>query len=132
MITHEIVNQRYSQIQMLLREKFAAEGRGIGEMVRSVEAQLSPTLSWELRAIAHIRNKVVHEGLAEIPRYFEPLCKEAITAMKGVKKKAAAPKKKVVKAAVKKTTKAAAKKTPVKKAKRASKLSNTGRLQGSH
>jgi hypothetical protein len=114
MITHEIVNQRYSQIQTMLREKFAAEGRGIGEMVRSVETQLSPTLSWELRAIAHIRNKVVHEGLAEIPRYFEPLCKEAITAMKGVKKKAAAPKKKVVKAAVKK-------KPVKKKSKRATK-----------
>jgi hypothetical protein len=78
MTTHEIVNKRYSEIQKLLHDKYAAEGRGIGEMVRSVESQLSPTLSWELRAIAHIRNKVVHEGLAEIPRYFEPLCKEAI------------------------------------------------------
>jgi dsDNA-specific endonuclease/ATPase MutS2 len=118
MTTHEIVNKRYSEIQKLLHDKYAAEGRGIGEMVRSVESQLSPTLSWELRAIAHIRNKVVHEGLAEIPRYFEPLCKEAIAAMKGVKKKAAtAPKKTAAKSAVKKS-KAATKKTPVKKAKR--------------
>ena len=100
MTTHEIVNKRYSEIQTLLREKYAAEGRGIGEMVRSVESQLSPTLSWELRAIAHIRNKVVHEGLAEIPRYFEPLCKEAIAAMKGAKKKtAAAPRKAAIKSA---------------------------------
>lgn len=117
MTTHEIVNKRYSEIQKLLHDKYAAEGRGIGEMVRSVESQLSPTLSWELRAIAHIRNKVVHEGLAEIPRYFEPLCKEAISAMKVVKKKAVAASKKTAA----KKTKAAKKKTPVKKAKLRSK-----------
>ena len=113
MTTHEIVNKRYSEIQILLRDKHAAEGRGIGEMVRSVESQLTPTLSWELRAIAHIRNQVVHEGLADIPRYFEPLCKEAIGKLKGSKKKASAPRKvaktkkpKVAKRPAKKTAKA--------------------------
>ncbi len=117
MTTHEIVNKRYSEIQTLLREKYAADGRGVGEMVRSVENQLSPKLSWELRAIAHIRNKVVHEGLAEIPRYFEPLCKEAIAAMKGVKKKQAAKPPKAVMLA----KKAATKKVAVKMTKRATK-----------
>lgn len=93
MSTHELVNKRYSEIQTLLRDKHAAEGRGIGEMVRSVEGKLTPTLSWELRAIAHIRNQVVHEGLAVIPRYFEPLCKEAIAKLKDSKTKAATPRK---------------------------------------
>ncbi|WP_425617446.1 hypothetical protein NA78x_001124 [Anatilimnocola sp. NA78] len=85
MTTHETVNRRYSDLQMLLHKVFNAEGRGLGEMVRSVESQLSPTLCWEIRAIAHIRNKVVHEGLAVIPRYFEPLCKEALGALKRLK-----------------------------------------------
>jgi hypothetical protein len=92
MTTHETVNRRYSDLQAQLRALFNAEGRGLVEMVRSVENQMSTTLSWELRAIAHIRNKVVHEGLAEIPRYFEPLCKEAVTSLKQIKadRKAAA------------------------------------------
>ncbi len=85
MTSHETVNRRYSDLQTQLRLVFAAEGRGLSEMVRTVETQIPPTLSWELRAIAHIRNKVVHEGLAEIPRYFEPLCKEALTTLKRLK-----------------------------------------------
>lgn len=91
MTSHETVNRRYSELQAQLHLVFGAEGRGISEMVRSVENQISPTLSWELRAVAHIRNKVVHEGLLEIPRYFEPLCKEALTTLKRLKaeKKAA-------------------------------------------
>lgn len=94
MTTHDTVNQRYSQLQILLQKNFGAEGRGIVEMVRSVETKLSTTLSWELRAIAHIRNKVVHEGLTEIPRYFEPLCKEALAGLKAQKPKRAATAKK--------------------------------------
>lgn len=89
MTTHADVNQRYSELQTMLRDYLGADGRGIVEMVRSVEAKMSATLSWELRAIAHIRNKVVHEGLVEVPRYFEPLCKEAIAGMKKLKPKRA-------------------------------------------
>lgn len=85
MTNHETVNRRYSELQTQLRLIFAAEGRGLSEMTRAVEQHLSPTLSWELRAIAHIRNKVVHEGLVEIPRYFEPLCKEALGGLKHLK-----------------------------------------------
>lgn len=84
MSTHEKVNQRYSQIQSLLRERLGAEGRGVFEMFRSVESRISSTLGWELRAIAHIRNQVVHEALA-VPTYFEPLCKAAIAALKSFK-----------------------------------------------
>lgn len=110
MTTHETVNLRYSQLQTLLRDKFGAEGRGIVEMVRSVETKLSTTLSWELRAIAHIRNKVVHEGLTEIPRYFEPLCKEALAAIKQQTPKRSAAKKAASTTSVKKPPAKTAKK----------------------
>ena len=111
MTSHETVNRRYSDLQAQLLKVFRAEGRGLSEMTRSVENLLPPTLSWELRAIAHIRNKVVHEGLEEIPRYFEPLCKEALATLKKLKaetKKRSAPAAK--RSAPKKPASAAAKK----------------------
>jgi hypothetical protein len=82
---HETVNRRYAELQALLLSVFAAEGRGIIEMLRNVEDRVPPKLAWELRSIGHIRNQVVHEGLAEIPRYFEPLCKEATATLKQLK-----------------------------------------------
>ena len=85
MTTHETVNRRYAELQALLRDRFHAEGRGLIEMLKSVENQLPSTLIWELRAIGHIRNKVVHDGLEDIPRYFEPMCKEATATLKRLK-----------------------------------------------
>ncbi len=82
---HETVNRRYAELQSLLLTVFAAEGRGIIEMLRNVEDRVSPKLAWELRSIGHIRNQVVHEGLDEVPRYFEPLCKEATATLKQLK-----------------------------------------------
>jgi hypothetical protein len=82
---HETVNRRYAELQSLLLTVFTAEGRGVIEMLRSVEDRVSPKLAWELRSIGHIRNQVVHEGLAEVPRYFEPLCKEAVATLKQLK-----------------------------------------------
>src|ERR1039458_4402582 len=81
MTMHETVNRRYAELQSLLFAAFGAEGRGIIEMLRNVEDQLSPKLAWELRSIE------------EIPRYFEPLCKEAAATLKQLKaKKAKKPK----------------------------------------
>jgi hypothetical protein len=137
---HETVNRRYSELQSLLIAVFAAEGRGIIEMLRNVEDQLPTKLAWELRSIGHIRNQVVHEGLEEIPRYFEPLCKEALASLKLLKAKKASKSKaaktpkesvtkaskpsrpKVGKATAKKRTKKSAKISPTKisPAKRAS------------
>ena len=82
MTTHETVNRRYGELQTLLREHFHADGRGLIEMVRSIETQLPATLVWELRSIGHIRNKVVHDGLEQVPRYFDPLCLEATASLK--------------------------------------------------
>ena len=86
MSTHENVNRRYAEIQSILREGFQAEGRGVVEMALSIEARLTKKLVWELRSIGHIRNQVVHENLATVPRYFEPLCKEAVAALKQQRK----------------------------------------------
>jgi hypothetical protein len=82
MTSHEDVNRRYAEFQAFLREHYQAEGRGLIEMLRSVEGQVPAKLAWELRSIGYIRNQVVHDGLDEIPRYFEPLCKEAAATIK--------------------------------------------------
>ena len=86
MTTHENVNRRYADLQSLLREAFHAEGRGLVEMTISIQDQLPKNLVWELRSIGHIRNQVVHENLAKVPKYFEPLCKEAIATLKQLRK----------------------------------------------
>jgi hypothetical protein len=82
MTTHENVNRRYADLQSTLREAFQAEGRGLVEMTISIQDQLPRNLVWELRSIGHIRNQVVHENLAKVPKYFEPLCKEATATLK--------------------------------------------------
>lgn len=86
MTTHENVNRRYADLQSLLREAFHAEGRGLVEMTLSIQDQLPKNLVWELRSIGHIRNQVVHENLAIVPKYFEPLCKEAVATLKQLRK----------------------------------------------
>jgi hypothetical protein len=121
MTMHEIVNRRYAELQSLLVAAFAAEGRGIIEMLRNVENQLSPKLAWELRSIGHIRNQVVHEGLEEIPRYFEPLCKEATATLRQLKAK------KVKKPKAARESKPAASKTARPKSAKAPAKSRTAR-----
>jgi hypothetical protein len=86
MTTHENVNRRYADLQSLLRDAFHAEGRGLVEMTISIQDRLPKNLVWELRSIGHIRNQVVHENLAKVPKYFEPLCKEAIATLKQLRK----------------------------------------------
>jgi len=86
MTTHENVNRRYAGLQSILSEAFHAEGRGLVEMTISIQDQLPKKLVWELRSIGHIRNQVVHENLAKVPKYFEPLCKEAIATLKQLRK----------------------------------------------
>jgi len=86
MSTHENVNRRYADLQAILRDAFQAAGRGLVEMTISIQDQLPKSLVWELRSIGHIRNQVVHENLARVPKYFEPLCKEAAATLKQLKK----------------------------------------------
>jgi hypothetical protein len=86
MTTHENVNRRYADLLSILREVFHAEGRGLVEMTISIQDRLPKNLVWELRSIGHIRNQVVHENLANVPKYFEPLCKEAMATLKQLRK----------------------------------------------
>jgi hypothetical protein len=86
MTTHENVNRRYADLQALLCEAFQAQGRGLVEMTLSIQDQLPKSLVWELRSIGHIRNQVVHENLAKVPKYFEPLCKEALATLKQLRR----------------------------------------------
>jgi hypothetical protein len=86
MTTHETVNRRYAELQTILRDAFQAEGRGLVEMTISLQDRFPKSLVWELRSIGHIRNQVVHENLARVPKYFEPLCKEALATLKQLKK----------------------------------------------
>lgn len=113
MISHETINQRYSELQQLLRETYGGDGRGIVEILRAVEPPPPYQLSLELRLIALLRNEVVHEGRVEVPRYFEPLAKCVIAELKRLKKekKSVPPKKKAT------VTTAAASASTVKKRK---------------
>ena len=86
MTTHENVNRRYADLQSLLRETFQAEGRGLVEMTFSIQDRLPKNLVWELRSIGHNRNQVVQENLEKVPKYFEPLCKEAMAGLKQLRK----------------------------------------------
>jgi len=137
MTTHEDVNRRYAELQAILRDVFQADGRGLVEMAISLGDKLPRNLLWELRSIGHIRNQVVHENLATVPKYFEPLCKEALAGLKQRRKemkaaksagkprqattppaaKAATPAKATpTKAKTKPTTKSSVKKKPTKAA----------------
>jgi hypothetical protein len=63
----ELAIRYCKQIESLLEQQFAAEGRGLHEKVSSVEDVISrrPRAS-KLRWIATLRNKVVHEDGFEI------------------------------------------------------------------
>ncbi len=76
---------RYSkQLESLLEQKFAAEGRGLHEKVSSVEDLLSEDLVRKLRWIATMRNKVVHEDDFEIENLasFRDSCEQALALLK--------------------------------------------------
>ncbi|MDO9180372.1 MAG: DNA translocase FtsK 4TM domain-containing protein [Agitococcus sp.] len=76
---------RYSkQLESILEQKFAAEGRGLHEKVSSVEDLLSEDLVRKLRWIATMRNKVVHEDDFEIENLasFRDSCEQALALLK--------------------------------------------------
>jgi hypothetical protein len=53
------------QLEQLLRSGFAAEGRGLHELVTSVQGQLPEALIRKLRFIATVRNRLVHESAGD-------------------------------------------------------------------
>lgn len=68
------------KIESLLEDKLAANGRGLHEKISAVEHRLSPSLTSELRKIATIRNKLVHEDDFQIENStnFFNYCEEVI------------------------------------------------------
>ena len=57
----EIAVTQSKRIEAALTEQFGAEGRGLHEKVSSVEHQLPKLLIRQIRWIATLRNKAVHE-----------------------------------------------------------------------
>ncbi len=94
MTSHETVNQRYAEIQAILRDGFRAEGHGIIQMARDIDDVLPRDLAWKIRDIGRIRNQVVHEGLkpAEIPAYFDSRCGEVVAGLEALRLKGLLPK----------------------------------------
>jgi hypothetical protein len=72
-----------TQIEKILVDDFAAEGRGLHEKISSVEPRLPNGLVRRLRWIATIRNNVVHSHGSIPPDYF-PACEESLTQLQAL------------------------------------------------
>jgi hypothetical protein len=53
------------RVEQLLRSGLAAEGRGLHDLVTSVQGQLPEALVRKLRFIATVRNRLVHESAGD-------------------------------------------------------------------
>ncbi len=56
-------------IESILKDKFKAKGKGLHTYIDSIENKLDPLLLKDLRYIATIRNKSMHESLFKIDNY---------------------------------------------------------------
>jgi hypothetical protein len=61
----ELVVQASKQLEAALEKQYGATGRGLHEKLSSVEQQLPPEIVRNLRFIATMRNKIVHETDSE-------------------------------------------------------------------
>ena len=68
----EIV-ERSKNLEAMLK-KLEAEGRGMHELISSVEEKLEPELKKKLRFIATIRNQAIHDPEFDIDSDFEAFC----------------------------------------------------------
>lgn len=68
----EIV-ERSKNLEAMLK-KLEAEGRGMHELISSVQEKLEPELNKKLRFIASIRNQAIHEPEFDIDNNFEDFC----------------------------------------------------------
>jgi hypothetical protein len=69
----EIV-ERSKNLEAMLK-KLDAEGRGMHELISSVQEKLEPELNKKLRFIATIRNQAIHEPEFDLDSDFESFCK---------------------------------------------------------
>lgn len=70
------------KVEVILRDRYNAQGYGLGELYRSVENKLDADLIKELRQINYIRNEVVHNpdyNLAKDKKRFFRLSKDVLT-----------------------------------------------------
>jgi hypothetical protein len=57
----DLAVRQCKELESILRTKHGADGKGLHQLVTSVESRLPPDLIRVLRRIATIRNKIVHE-----------------------------------------------------------------------
>ena len=58
----DLAVSRSKRLEQLLEQKLGATGKGLHRKASSVEASLPPELLRELRLVATVRNKIVHEN----------------------------------------------------------------------
>ena len=57
----DLAVRQCKELESILRSKHGADGKGLHQLVTSVERNLPPDLVRTLRRVATIRNKIVHE-----------------------------------------------------------------------
>jgi hypothetical protein len=65
---YELAIKSSKELEYLLENEFNAQGKGLHEKISSASSQISPALVKNMRYLATIRNKLVHErGFDAIP-----------------------------------------------------------------
>jgi hypothetical protein len=80
MSDYELVIKKSKHLERMLEEGFGAQGRGLHEKVSSVEGRLPGPLVKQLRFIATVRNKLVHDDKMDRlddRRGYEDACNKA-------------------------------------------------------
>ena len=78
----DLVIRHSKRLEQLLEQRFQAQGRGLHEKVTHVADRLDEKLVKNLRWIATMRNKVVHEDFSlDNPTQFEKSCERALEAL---------------------------------------------------
>lgn len=79
--SYEIVIKKAKAIESILKNKFSAPGRGLGERIRSIEYSLPAALVKDIKKIANIRNRVAHEDgfILDDVQKFITMCDKAVT-----------------------------------------------------
>jgi len=74
-----LVIKRGAELEEILKNKFGAQGNGLGQRLTDVEDRLAPELTQKLRFIVGIRNKAAHEPDFQLydPEKFKRTCDEA-------------------------------------------------------
>ena len=82
----ELVRDRVAELEEILKQRFSAEGKGLGQYVKSIESSLPTDLVNDLMKINGIRNKIIHEQGARLynPDDFIRKCDRAKTRLDSI------------------------------------------------